>query len=846
MTYTRGRMILFFGCLVMAVLLLGLASHLRAQQGGFPPDGAFPYPSYPYPYLPPGSVGQTPAPYVGAPTYSPNMPGYLLYPPQSRYFQGMLMPQQLPQPGSSFYGPQQAPPGFSQSGQKSCSAASPAVQSSQAPSPTTPVQSPWLGGGAPKPQQGIQEVLELSPGGLPGSPLGKLSEGSRSQAQGQIAATGKKEKDSASAGAPSVIPSEPFSTVETSFNIPVFPGQLTRELRQYGYSLFANPISTFAPVEDVPVGPDYILGPGDNMVIRTWGSATDSSFVQTLDRNGQITLPYVGPVRLWGLTFKDAGEMIKQQFSRYYRGIQTSVTMASLRTIRVYVVGEVCQPGSYTLSSLSTVTNGLFAAGGPVKLGSLRRIELKRNHYTVGTVDLYDFLLRGDKTRDFRLESGDTIFVPPIGPIVAVTGEVKRPAIYELQETARVSDLIELAGGTTPQSYLKRVQVIRTKPNAEREVIDLDLTALHPNGDSPANIELKNGDMVTVYPTDPRIYNTVRLTGAVKHPGEYEFKPDMRLSQLVQRQTALPEAYLEQVEIARLKKDLTTEILQINLKQAWAGDKNQDVLLQPLDQITLRSEYRTPWSVILNGEVQRPGTYTIKPGERLSTALKRAGGFTDKAYPKGAVFIRPGVRELEKEKVVQFIRGQQERMLADVTAISGGITSVSRDEAAAQQAVLVQRLEQLQVMASKLTLGRVVIHLDDNVEKLEGSPDDLVLQDGDSLSIPLKPASVMVIGSVRNPTSVLHRESEDVQYYLNRAGGLSPGAAENETFVVKADGSALTGFLRLRNIDPGDVVVVSPSTETKTNWVSVFKDLVGIVGQAAIGVAGIAGIIALQ
>jgi protein involved in polysaccharide export with SLBB domain len=571
----------------------------------------------------------------------------------------------------------------------------------------------------------------------------------------------------------------------------------------------------------------------------------ESAFIQSVDRNGQINLPNVGPVKVWGLNFKDAGELIRQQLSRYYRGLQTSVTMGRLRTIRVYVVGEVCQPGSYTLSSLSTVTNALFAAGGPMKLGSLRNVQLKRNHHTVGTIDLYDFLLKGDKTRDFRLEPGDTIFIPPVGSVAAISGEVMRPAIYEVSEKTRVSDLIQMAGGKTPRSYLKRVQVIRTKPNAEREVMDLDLTTSHTNGDSPVDIELRNGDLVSIYPTDPRIYNTIRLAGAVKHPGEYEFKQNMRVSQLVQQGTVLPEAYLERVEIARLKSDLTTEIMQVNLKQAWGGDKNQDVTLQPLDQITLRSEYRTPWSVNLSGEIKRPGTYTIQQGERLSSVLKRAGGVTDKAYPRGSVFIRQTVRQLEKEKLDHFVRSQQERILSESSTLGSGLGTINKDEAAAQQSVLGQRLDQLQVVASKVTLGRVVLHLDD-LEKIEGSPSDLVLEDGDNLNIPVKPASIMVVGSVRSPTSVLHKEGEDLQYYLNRAGGLSPGAAEKEMYVVKADGSALTGFLRLRNIDPGDVIVIPPSVETKTKWLDVWKDLITIAGQAALGIAAVAGIVALQ
>jgi protein involved in polysaccharide export with SLBB domain len=678
----------------------------------------------------------------------------------------------------------------------------------------------------------------MAPGSL--AFLSRQVEGKREQPNKEETAS-KNNKEQTSS--PSSFVSEPFSSIEASFNQPVFPGEPIHELRQFGYPLFASPISTFAPVEDIPVGPDYILGPGDDLLIRVWGSM-DYAFLQNVDRNGEISLPNVGPVRVWGMTFKDATGLIRQHFSRYYRGVESSITMGRLRTVRVYVVGEVCQPGSYTLSSLSTVTNGLFAAGGPLKLGSLRNIQLMRNHHTVGTIDLYEFLLRGDKTLDFRLESGDTIFIPPIGAVAAIAGEVKRPAVYELKANTSISDLIEMAGGKTPRSYLKRLQVIRTKPNAEREVIDLDLSELATNGDSPKDIEIRNGDLVKIYPTDPRIYNTVSLAGAVKHPGEYQLKPGMRVSQIISRAGTLPEAYLRQVEVTRLREDLTTEVIQVNLKQAWDGDEAQDVTLQPRDQITVRSEYRTPWKVILSGEVKRSGTFTISPGERLSSVLKRAGGFTDKAFLRGVIFTRRSVQETERKMLDEFVRDHERQLLAQASQLTVGATGTSKEEASVQQAVLQQRRELLLVLASRVTLGRVVVQLDDP-EKLEGSPNDLVLSDGDTLTVPQKPAEVLVMGSVRNPTAVLYKEDLDIQHYLNRAGGLTPEADAKGTYLLKADGSAITGFIRLRNIEPGDVVVVPPSTEAKLQWLSLLKDMATIVGQfgqVALGLAGLATI----
>lgn len=342
-------------------------------------------------------------------------------------------------------------------------------------------------------------------------------------------------------------------------------------MRQYGYALFSTNVSTFAPVDDVPVGPDYVMGPGDDLMMNMWGP-TDSFMVRTVDRNGRIVLPRIGDLRVWGLTFSQTDRLIREQLSRFFRGYQTSVTMGRLRTIRVHVVGEVCQPGSFVISSLSNLTTALFSAGGPTKLGSLRDVRLMRNGRLVGTLDLYDFMLRGDRNRDVRLESGDTIFVPTIHEVAAVAGEVKRPAIYEIQGDVRAADLVEMAGGVTPGSYLKRVQIVRSLPSAERVTVDVDLSDYYLKGNMASNPPINGGDLVLIHRSDPRIYNTVKVEGAVKYPGVYELKPMMRLSQLVPADRLLPEAFPEKVEIARRRPDLSPEVIAVNLKKAWSGD----------------------------------------------------------------------------------------------------------------------------------------------------------------------------------------------------------------------------------------------------------------------------------
>jgi polysaccharide biosynthesis/export protein len=619
-----------------------------------------------------------------------------------------------------------------------------------------------------------------------------------------------------------------------------FLGPFGAPLRQYGYAVFSSYVSTFAPVDDAPVGPEYVIGPGDSLTVNIWGPL-DNSMIRTVDRNGQILLPRVGDLRVWGLTFAQADRLIREQLGRYFRGFQTSVTMGRLRTVRVQIIGEVCQPGTYTLNALASLTQALYSAGGPTKMGSLRNVRLLRNSHIVAEVDLYEFLLRGDRTRDYRLESGDTIFIPAIGDVAAITGEVKRPAIYEIRNDVRLADLMETAGGATPSSYLRRVQIVRAQPSAERVTVDVDLSNYYLRGDMDSNPPVHSGDLVLVHKNEGRIYNTVKVDGAVKYPGTYELKPMMRLSQLVPPDRMLPESYAERVEIARRRPDYSVEVLSVSLKKAWTGDLDQDPLLKANDEVTVRTEMRATRTITLSGQVMRPGKYVIGEGETLSSVLERAGGFTSRAYLKGAVFTRASLRKIEQEQLNSFVRVQEQRILAEAsTTVVGG----EKEDAAIGAAVVQARRDFLRALASRVALGRMVIKVDAPA-KLRGTTEDIVVADGDTLDVPEPVDSVLVLGSVRSSTSVLHAPGMSVDYYVNRVGGYAKEADKKEIHIVKADGSAVAGFSNIRTVDPGDTVIVPRSEDSKIRWLPAIRDGFGIVGSALTGVLSLAALAVL-
>ena len=306
-----------------------------------------------------------------------------------------------------------------------------------------------------------------------------------------------------------------------------------RVLPIYGSNLFRNAPSTFAPVNRVPVTPDYVIGPGDELLIHIWGQVTlDGHF--TVDRSGAIYIPQVGTVNVSGIPFSKITDFIKKQVGRNFENFDLNVNMGQLRSIQIFVVGEAQQPGSYTVSSLSTLVNAIFSCGGPTPTGSMRNIQLKRGKDTMATFDLYDLLLKGDTSRDVRLASGDVIYIPPVGPMVALAGSIDKPAIYELRNETTVKDVVALSGGLATLAHRKEVRIERVRQHEDtRSVMDISLD------DSGFSTPLADGDILEISPIIDRFKDSVTLRGNVANPRRFAWFPGMRVRDLIPDKEAL-------------------------------------------------------------------------------------------------------------------------------------------------------------------------------------------------------------------------------------------------------------------------------------------------------------------
>lgn len=452
-------------------------------------------------------------------------------------------------------------------------------------------------------------------------------------------------------------------------------------LEGFGYDLFERTARAFAPDTDIPVPVTYVIGPGDAVNIQLFGSQNAEYFL-TVSREGTINFPEIGPVSVSGLSFGEMRDTLNQRVTEQMIGVRASITLGELRSIRVFVLGDVERPGSYSVSGLATMTNALYVSGGVKPIGSLRSVELRRDGSTVSTLDLYDLLLRGDTRGDARLQAGDAIFVPPVGPTVTVAGEVRRPAIYEVKSEESVAELISLAGGLNASANRTAVKLERVVSNRGTTVQDIDLVA---GGQRTA---VRDGDVLRVPPNLDQIENSVRLAGNVFQPGLYQWRQGMRLADLLPASELVkPFSDVNYVLIRReIAPNVEVEVVSADLQVAWQRpDSPANVLLQPRDSVyvfhleTGRQEVILPLIeeleaqvganeplpvVRVGGQVRAPGEYPLEPGMRVSQLLRAGGGLSEAAYARDA--------ELARYSVVDGEYRETELITVDLAAVLRG------------------------------------------------------------------------------------------------------------------------------------------------------------------------------
>jgi polysaccharide biosynthesis/export protein len=735
----------------------------------------------------------------------------------------------------------------------------------------------------------------------------------------------------------------------------------------FGHSLFRSVPSTFAPLDRVPVTPDYIIGPGDELLVRVWGQV-DVNYHAVVDRNGSIYIPKVGAISVAGTRYDQLHDLLQSAIARVFKNFELNVTMGQLRSIQVFVVGQVRRPGTYTVSSLSTLVDALFASGGPSKRGSMRQITLKRQGREVTRFDLYDLLDNGDKSKDAQLLPGDVIYVPPVGPLVAVAGSVNIPDIYELKPHDTLGDLVNYAGGLTTTAGGNRVIIEGIDQNHDRSATEVAINS------AGMKTELHSGDIIRFLHISPKFDNAVTLRGNVAAPGRYPWKPGMHVKDLIptrdsliteeywkrqnklalnpdaetfklrgekarddrrksqqqgyqipqpiplQGQTQLgstitppvqqrtnqqyPQLYPQypdllsaqpidpdnplyadlseedlaarvgRTEAQRIKEeqlknqvkrsgaeinwdyavvqrlnieDLTTHLVPFNLGKAIAGDPSQNIDLQPGDIVTIfsQADMQIPTGsqskfVRLEGEFKSAGVYQAESGETLRHLIRRIGGLTPQAYLYGSELDRESAREDQQKRLDEYTNELEksiERNASSQRNLSGE-EAITEKQSLEGQRRLLDKLRQVRAT------GRIVLELAPDAANIDALP-DLVLEDGDRLLIPYRPATVNVIGSVYNSNSFIFKPGKTFSDYLSLSGGATKNGDKGRAFIIRADGTTygneshhtlLVNNFNMAHLMPGDTIVI-PEKLDKGVVLRGFKDWTQIIGQFIIGAA---------
>jgi protein involved in polysaccharide export with SLBB domain len=515
-------------------------------------------------------------------------------------------------------------------------------------------------------------------------------------------------------------------------------------LQAFGYDIFEPNETGFDPQLTGPVPPDYVLGPGDTVRIQLFGNV-NGIYEIDVTRDGVLNIPEIGPVTVASLSFSEFREDVNRRVREMLIGTQVSVTMGQLRTIRIFVLGDVNRPGSYVVDSLATISSALYRSGGISRVGSLRDIHLKRRGTTTARLDLYDLFLHGDTSGDSRLQPGDVIFVSPVGPQVSVSGAVKRPAIYETRGKASIRDVIEMAGGLLPQAYPDGARLERIESGAQRVVIAVDADSA-----SAGTANVLAGDLLVIPTVLPDLERAVTLAGHVYRAGPYEWRDGMRLVDLIGTANAVKQGGdLDYVLIRREDPvNHSVSVVSSNLRTALAEPgSGANLALQPrdtvhvfnlafgrqqaiqpiLEELLLQSRIGEPYAeVSITGQVKASGSYPMEPGMRVSDLIRAGGNLAEQAYTLRAEVARYGVVNDEYR---------------NTEVIDVDLDSILRGDVSA----------------------------------------DFLLQEHDNLRISKLPDwdtlwAVQIEGEVKFPGEYRIRQGETLRSIVNRAGGLTDEA----------------------------------------------------------------------
>ena len=528
----------------------------------------------------------------------------------------------------------------------------------------------------------------------------------------------------------------------------------------FGQSLFTQAPTTFAPVDLMQVPNDYVIGPGDELQIKIWGQV-EANLRVVVDRSGQIYIPRVGQVAVAGIHYGDLENSLRTDISRVFKNFNLTVNMGRLRTIQVFVVGEARYPGTYTISSLSSLVNAIFASGGPAPQGSLRHIEVRRNGATISDFDFYDLLIKGDKSKDVRLESGDVLYIPHVGPLVAISGSVNTPGIYEVKENPTLSDLIHIAGDLSTVADTNKITIDRFVEHHARQTLEFPY-------DTQSRAEpLKDGDIVRVFSVVPRFVDTVTLRGNVANPGRYPWKPGMRIRDLIPDSQALltRNYWRDRAGIVNgrateypIRSPQPTYTTRPQYQQEPSG-------IAPVAGAASQNQYPTA-----NSNVNAPG-YVQEPG---ASNLAETGALQSETYNQN-----------QYRQTVSPSRLPQQQSLQPLAPSVSAVRDIAEDVRRYAPEInwdyaIIQRVNPVDLSSKLLWMSprKAIIEKDEqsNVELQAG--DIVTIFSQADISVPQADKSqyIIVEGEVMRPGIYKLEANETLRELLERAGGLTPNA----------------------------------------------------------------------